>query len=170
MEPSGSKPVFRGRWVRVDEEDWPGSGTWEVVRPLDAACVLPVTPEGDVLLVRQFRAAARRRTLEIPAGILDVAGEEPIDCAARELYEETGYRHASIELLARILPSPGVSTERIHVHLARTSAGAEAEPEDGVELVRRPLAEMVATARAGALEDAKTVVALLLTAARGTPE
>jgi ADP-ribose pyrophosphatase len=169
MEPSGSKPLFRGRWVRVDEEDWPEVGTWEVVRPLDAACVLPVTADDDVLLVRQFRAGARRPILEVPAGLLDVAGEEPIDCAARELYEETGYRHASIELLARIFPSPGVSTERIHVHVARTSARAEAEPEDGVEVVRRPLAEMVAAARAGGLEDAKTVVALLLTDARGAP-
>jgi 8-oxo-dGTP pyrophosphatase MutT (NUDIX family) len=169
MEPSGSRPAFRGRWVRVDEEDWPGIGTWEVVRPLDASCVLPITPDDDVLLVRQFRAAARGRVLEVPAGLLDVAGEEPIDCAARELFEETGFRHASIELLARILPSPGVSTERIHVHVARTAARPEGEPEDGIELVRRPLAEMVAAARAGELEDGKTVVALLLADARGAP-
>lgn len=167
MEPTGSRPVFQGRWIRVDEEDWPDLGTWEVVRPPDASCVLPITPEADVLLVRQFRAAARKPILEIPAGQLDVAGEEPIDCAARELFEETGYRHTSIELMARILPSPGVTTERIHVHVATTAARPEREPEDGIELVRRPFAEMVAEARVGGLEDAKTTVALLLADARG---
>ena len=170
MEPSGSRPAFRGRWVRVDEQDWPGVGTWEIVRPLDAACGLPITPDDDVLLVRQCRAAARGPVLEIPAGLLDVADEAPIDCAARELFEETGFRHASIEPLARILPSPGVSTERIHVHVARTAARPEADPEEGIELVRRPMGEMVAAARAGELEDGKTVIALLLAAARGAPE
>jgi 8-oxo-dGTP pyrophosphatase MutT (NUDIX family) len=169
MEPSGSRPAFRGRWVRVDEEDWPGVGTWEVVRPLDAACVLPITPDDDVLLVRQFRAAARGPVLEIPAGLLDVAEEDPIDCAVRELFEETGFRHASIELLAQILPSPGVSTERIHVHVARTAARPEGDAEEGIELVRQPLAELVAAARAGELEDGKTVIALLLADARGAP-
>lgn len=168
MEPTGSRPVFRGRWIRVDEEDWPARGTWEVVRTLDASCVLPITPHGDVILVRQFRAAARRSILEIPAGLLDVSGETPIDCAARELFEETGYRHASIELMAEIFPSPGVSTERIHVHVATTSSRPEGEPEVGIELVRRPLAELVTEAHAGELEDAKTAVAVLLADARGT--
>jgi len=166
VEPAASRQVFRGRWVRVDEEDWP-AGTWEVVRPLDAACVLPITPDGDVILVRQFRAAARRPILEIPAGLLDVEGEQPIDCAARELYEETGYRHDSIELLARVLPSPGFSTERIHVHVATTKHGPEGEPEDGIEIVRRPFVEAVEETRAGRIEDAKTALALLLSASRG---
>jgi ADP-ribose pyrophosphatase len=167
MEPAGSRALFEGRWIRVDEEVWPDLGTWEVVRTLDASCVLPITPEDDVLLVRQFRAAARRPILEIPAGLLDVRGEGPIECAARELFEETGYRHTSIELMARIFPSPGVSTERIHVHVATTSSRPERAPEDGIELVRRPLADLVAEARAGRLEDAKTTVALLLADARG---
>jgi 8-oxo-dGTP pyrophosphatase MutT (NUDIX family) len=166
VEPAASRQAFRGRWVRVDEEDWP-AGTWEVVRQHDAACVLPITPDGDVILVRQFRAAARRPILEIPAGLLDVEGEEPIDCAARELYEETGYRHDSIELLARVLPSPGFSTERIHVHVATTKPRPEGEPEDGIEIVRRPFAEAVEETREGRIEDAKTALALLLSASRG---
>jgi len=110
--------------------------------------------------------AARRPILEIPAGLLDVAGEEPIDCAARELFEETGYRHTSIDLLARILPSPGFSTERIHVHFATTTVRPEGDPEEGIELVRRSFDEVVAEARGGRLEDAKTALALLLADAR----
>ncbi len=150
----------------MDEEEWPGIGTWEVIRPKDAACVLPLTPEGDVLLVRQFRAAARRPILEVPAGLLDVEGEDPMSCAARELFEETGYRPASMELLARVHPSPGLSTELIHVFLAMTGAEQDGPAETGIELVRAPFNEMVAEARDGRLDDAKTTLALLLADAR----
>ncbi len=158
--------MFRGRWVRVDEEEWPGIGAWEVVRTPDAACVLPITPDGDVLLVRQFRPPVRHVVTEIPAGLLDVEGEDAQSCAARELFEETGFRHASLEHLAGFHPSVGHSAEFVHLYLARTRSGPEGEPEEGIELVRRPFDEMVAEARAGRIEDAKTALALLLAAAR----
>lgn len=165
-EPEHSKPLFQGRWVRVDEEDWPEVGAWEVVRTADVAAVVPLTPEGDVLLVRQFRAPARRVMTEIPAGLLDVDGESAESCAARELFEETGFRHASLESLSGFYPSSGHSAEFVHLFLARTDREPEGEPEAGIELVRRPFAEIVAEARAGQLEDAKTALALLLAAAR----
>jgi ADP-ribose pyrophosphatase len=165
-EPGRSLPLYRGRWLRVDGEEWPGVGYWEIVRPLDAACVLALTPSGEALLVRQFRVAARRSFLEIPAGLLDVDGEEASACAARELREETGYEPESIEPLASVHSSPGYSTERIHIFLARTSEDPLAEPEEGIELVRRPFSELVAEARAGELEDAKTALAVLLADAR----
>jgi ADP-ribose pyrophosphatase len=165
-EPSGSRSVFRGRWILVDEEEWPGIGTWEVVRPKDAAAVLPLTPNGDVLLVRQFRAGARRPIEEIPAGLLDVEGEDPASCAARELLEETGFRHASLVPLATFHTSPGSSSELVHLFLAVTGAEPEREPEEGIELVRLPLGGAVADARAGRFDDAKTALALLLTDAR----
>jgi len=158
--------VFQGRWIRVDEEEWPGIGTWEVVRTLDAACVLPITPDGDVLLVRQFRPPVRHVVTEIPAGLLDREGEAAQTCAARELFEETGFRPASLEHLAGFHPSAGHSAEFVHLFLARTRSEPEGEPEEGIELVRRPFDEMAAEARAGQIEDAKTALALLLTAAR----
>jgi 8-oxo-dGTP pyrophosphatase MutT (NUDIX family) len=165
-EPSGSRAVFRGHWIRVDEEEWPGIGTWEVVRPKDAAAVLPLTPDGDVLLVRQFRAGARRQIEEIPAGLLDVEGEDPASCAARELFEETGFRHTSLEPLATFHTSPGSSSELVHLFVARTEAEPERAHEEGIEVVRRPLDVAVAEARAGRIDDAKTALALLLTDAR----
>jgi ADP-ribose pyrophosphatase len=165
-EPARSTPLFRGRWVRVDEEEWPGIGIWEVFIPGDAAAVLPVTLDGDVVLVRQFRAGARRPIEEIPAGLLDVEGEDPATCAGRELFEETGFRPASLEPLATIHTSPGSSSERVHLFWARTGAGPEREPEDGIEVVRRPFDGAVADARAGRIDDAKTALALLLTDAR----
>ena len=165
--PSASRELFRGRWLRVVEEEWPGAGTWEIVRPFDAVSVVPRTPDGDVLLVRQFRPAVGRAMLEIPAGLLDVDGEAPIDCAARELLEETGFRNVSIEPLGAIFPSPGAWGERIHLFDAETAPTPEAGPEDGIELVRRPFDEVVAEARAGRVDDAKTALALLLSASRG---
>jgi ADP-ribose pyrophosphatase len=168
-EPAGSRTLFQGRWIRVDEEEWAGVGAWEVVRTPDAAGVLPITPEGDALLVRQLRPPVRHIVTEIPAGLLDVEGEDAQTCAARELYEETGFRHASLEFLAGYHPSAGHSTEFVHLFLARTRPEPEGEPEEGIEVIRVPFAEMVAEARAGRLEDAKTALAVLLADARMTP-
>jgi ADP-ribose pyrophosphatase len=165
-EPIRSAPLFRGRWLRVDEDEWPGIGSWEVVRPGDAAAVLPITPEDDVLLVEQFRAGARRPIEEIPAGLLDVEGEEPASCAARELLEETGFRHTSLEPLAVVHTSPGSSSELVHLFVARTQPEPERESEEGLVVVRRPFAEALARARAGRIDDAKTALALFLTDGR----
>ena len=152
--------------MNVDEEEWPGIGSWEVVRPKDAAAVLPLTPEDDVLLVEQFRAGARRSIEEIPAGLLDLDGEDPATCAARELLEETGFRHVSLEPLAVVHTSPGSSSELVHLFVAQTRAEPEREPEEGIAIVRRRFADAVAEARAGRIADAKTALALLLADAR----
>ncbi|HET7870747.1 MAG TPA: NUDIX hydrolase [Actinomycetota bacterium] len=165
MEPRSSREAFAGRLIRVEVESWDGHD-FEVVRHPGAAAVLPVTSQGDVLLVRQFRPAIRRALTEIPAGILDVDGEDPLGCAARELFEETGYRHRSIEFLGGIYTSAGFVDEYIHLFEAWTGDEQEGSPEDGIEVLRRPLDEMVAAARAGRVRDAKTAVALLLAGAR----
>ncbi|HKZ75772.1 MAG TPA: NUDIX hydrolase, partial [Actinomycetota bacterium] len=153
------------RLIRVEVESWDGHD-YEVVRHPGAAAVLPVTPHGDVLLVRQFRPALRQVLVEIPAGLLDVNGEDPLTCAARELFEETGYRHTSLEFVGGIYTSAGFTDEYIHLFLARTEAEPVGIPETGIELLRKPFEEMVGAARAGRVRDAKTALALLLAAAR----
>ena len=165
MEPRSSREAFAGRLIRVDVESW-DDHDFEVVHHPGAAAVLPVTPEGDVLLVRQLRPAIRRTLIEIPAGVLDVDGEDPLGCAARELFEETGYRHRSLEFLGGIYTSAGFADEYIHLFEAWTDDRPEGTPEEGIEMLRRPLDEMVAAARAGRVRDAKTAVALLLAGAR----
>jgi ADP-ribose pyrophosphatase len=165
-EPIRSAPLFRGRWVRVDEDEWPGIGSWEVFRPGDAAAILPVTPEDDVLLVEQFRAGARRSIEEIPAGLLELEGEDPASCAARELLEETGFRPASLEPLAVVHTSPGSSSELVHLFMAWTQPEPEQEPEEGIVIVRRPFADALARARSGRVDDAKTALAIFLADAR----
>ena len=165
-EPTSVRRAFAGHFLSVDLEDWPGIGAYEVVRHPGAAAVLPITPGGDVILVRQFRPPARQVLTEIPAGLLDVAGEDAITCAARELFEETGYRHETIEFLGGCYPSAGSTDEYIHLFRARTADAPEGEPELGIELAREPLDRMVAAARTGRVRDAKTALALLLAAER----
>lgn len=163
-EPRDVSMVFEGVAFRVDVEDWPQTGPWEVVHHRGAAAVLPITPAGDVLLVRQFRPPVRRALTEIPAGLLDVEGEDALTCAARELVEETGFRHTAIEFLGGYYASAGFTDEYVHVFWARTEPEPTSEPEDGIELLRMPFDRMVAAARGGKVRDVKTAYALLMAA------
>ena len=167
MHPASSRDVYRGSFLSVQVETWPGpSGDQEIVRHRGAAGVLPILPTGEVLLVRQFRPAIRDTLTEIPAGILDVQGEDALTCAARELLEETGHRHETIEFLGGYFASAGFTDEYMHLFVARAVAEPQAPPEDGITLVREPFERMVGAARGGRVRDAKTALALLLAAER----
>ena len=165
-EPVSARIAYEGRYVRVDLEDWPGLEPWEIVRRHDATAVLPVTPDDRVVLVRQFRPAVRQVMTEVPAGILDVDGEDALTAAARELFEETGYRHSAIEFLGGVYPTVGSSDEYVHVFWARTEAAPAGPIEPGIELVVEPLGRMVDAARSGRVRDAKTALALLMASGR----
>lgn len=169
MEPRGTRAAFRGHALSIDIEDWPGYPPWEVVHHLGAAAVLPITPAGEVVLVRQFRPAVRQVITEIPAGLLDVEGEDALTCATRELFEETGYRHTVVEFLAGYYASVGFTDEYIHLFWAETAEHPEGEPEDGIEVLLRPLEHMIASAKNGKIRDVKTAVALLLADGRARP-
>jgi ADP-ribose pyrophosphatase len=158
--------VFDGKVVSVDLEDWGLGFDYEVVRTPGAAAVLAFTPEDEVLLVRQFRPPVRDALVEIPAGLLDVDDEDPLTCAGRELREETGFGHRAIEFLGGYYASAGLSDEYVHLFWARAEAGPTSQPEQGIEVLRRPFGEMVDAARSGRVRDAKTALALLMAAAR----
>ncbi len=168
MEPEAPREVFAGRYLRVEVRNW-GGGEWETVRRVGAAGVLPITPSGEVLLVRQYRPSIGAELTEIPAGLLDREGEDALGCAARELFEETGFRHAHIEFLGGYYSSAGFTDEYVHLFVARTEPEASGGPERGIRVVRRPLPEMVRAARAGRVRDAKTALALLMAEGRGLP-
>jgi len=161
-EPRATRTIFSGAVLTLELEDWGMSYEHEVVRHPGAAGVLPITPDGDVMLVRQFRPAVRSMLTEIPAGLLDVDGEDALTCAARELFEETGFRHGSIEFLGGYYSTAGFSDEYVHLFVARTTREPEAQPEEGITLVREPREAMVAAARAGRIRDVKTAMALLM--------
>lgn len=165
-EPRTTRTAFRGAFVQVEIEDWPELGEWEIVRRHDATAVLPVTPGDSVLLVRQFRPAVRQIVTEVPAGILDVDGEDALTAASRELFEETGYRHSAIEFLGGVYPSVGSSDEYVHLFWARTERSPSGPVEAGIELVEEPFGRMVDAARSGRVRDVKTALALLMAAGR----
>lgn len=136
----------------------------EVVRHKGAAAVVPVDADGFVTLVRQHRVVVDTVTLEIPAGKLDHAGENPLACAHRELAEETGLRAERMELLCPMITTPGFCTERVSIYLATGLRPGETHPDadEFVRAVRMPLREAVARALRGELNDGKTALGLLL--------
>jgi ADP-ribose pyrophosphatase len=165
-EPDSARTVFRGAFVGVDVERWPGMDPWEIVRIRDASAVLPVLPDDRVVLVKQFRPAVRQELTEIPAGLLDVEGEDALTTAGRELYEETGYRHTAIEFLGGYYPSAGSLGQYVHLFWARVPAEAEGPGEEGIEVTTAPFREMVTAARGGRVRDGMTALALLMAAGR----
>ena len=161
-QPRAARTAFQGVAFRVDVEDWPQTGPWDVAHHQGAAAVLPLTPDDQVVLVRQFRPPVRQVLTEIPAGLLDVEGEDALTCAGRELFEETGYRHTAIEFLGGYYASAGFTDEYVHIFWARVPERPEGPPEEGIEVVVKPFAQMLAAARGGKVRDAKTAFALLL--------
>lgn len=164
-EPAASRVAWSGHYLAVDVETWPGIGEYEVVRKHDAVGIVAVTPAGDALLVEQFRPPVRTSLVEIPAGLLDVEGEDALTCAERELFEETGHRSVETRFLGGTYLSPGFTAEYIHLFWARTTAEPEGEPEEGIKVVTMPLHRAVTAAREGKVRNAMTALGLLLTAA-----
>jgi len=161
-----STRVYDGRVValRVDEVELPSGRTAvrEIVEHRGAVAIVPRLPSGDVLLVRQYRAPAGRRLLEIPAGTIE-PGEPPEVCASRELAEEIGMRAERWQPLGAIFPSPAFLTEVVHLFLAEKLSPhpVEAEEEE-MEVVAVPFGEAVALVTRGEICDAKSVAGILL--------
>jgi len=134
-----------------------------VIHP-GAAVIIAQLPDGRYVFVRQFRKAIERELLEAVAGTL-APGEDPTACAARELREETGYRHRKLQKLGIIYPAPGYSTEILHVFYALLDPEREAVDPDEDEKLTVVLVtgerfeKMIA---AGQVEDSKTLAAWLL--------
>ena len=136
----------------------------EVARHVGASAVVPVDSDGNVWLVKQFRAPIDRVLLEIPAGKLDSKDEDRLLAAKRELEEETGLTAASWTHLTDIVTTPGFSDEKISLYLARElSPGASHPDEDEfLNVVKVPLKALVERVMRGEIADAKTVCAVMM--------
>lgn len=146
----------------------PDGSTFErdIVRHPGAVSVVPLLDDGDVVLVRQYRAAVDEMLLEIPAGKRDVPGEATEVTAQRELVEEVGFRAGRLDLLVRFRNSVGFSDEESFVYLGRDLTEAPMDrqgiEESYMEIVRVPLTATPAMIRDGSITDAKTVIGLSL--------
>lgn len=137
--------------------------SWDYIHHKGAAAVLPVMADGRVLMVRQYRNALERFTLELPAGALDKADEPGIVCAARELEEETGYRSEELEWLITVRTTVALCNEKIDIYVTRNLIPTEQRLDEnefvGIEICTvRELKEKVFS---GEIEDAKTVAAIM---------
>ena len=159
------KPIYQGRVVtlNVDTVRLPNGHTidLEVIRHPGASAVVPMKEDGTVVLIRQFRHAANGIIYEIPAGKLHPK-EDPLDCAARELEEEIGYKAGRFELLSSIFTAPGFADEVIHVYVATalTRGTQNLDQDEVLEVVEIPLREAIAKIEDGTIRDAKTIVGL----------
>lgn len=137
--------------------------TREVVEHPGAVAIVPVLPDGRILMVRQFRHPVGKILLEIPAGKLS-AGENPDECAQRELEEETGYRAGRLERKASIYTGPGFTDEVIHIYIADDLVATAANPdEDEFLLIQSYTGDQIRRmVRNGEICDAKTITGLYL--------
>jgi 8-oxo-dGDP phosphatase len=157
--------------IRVDRVRMPDGETAEreIVEHPDAVGVVAILDDGSVVMLRQYRHPVGESLLEIPAGKLDVEGEDPGEAVRRELLEETGFAADELTELVSFHNSAGWTDERTTLYLAQGLREAD-RPHDftpkaeeaHMEVVQLPLAEAVALAERGAITDAKTLLGLLL--------
>lgn len=163
----GQNYLFQNPWCafRVDEVELPDGANIEygVLESGGFAAVVPVTDDGDVVLVRQWRQPIGDFTLELPSGGVD-GGEDIRKAAERELLEETGYRAERLEHLISVHTSTGRSTELCHLfrcRAVRDIGGPRPEPTEFIEAVELTLEEAVRLVLEGGIADAVTALGLL---------
>lgn len=151
--------------VRVDTIELPGQrySKREIVEHVGGIGIVPVTEDGKIILVKQYRKAAEKFLLEIPAGMLE-PGEEPRKGAIRELEEETGYKAGKTEFLTEFYSTPGFCTEKIHLFLAGDlKPGVQNLDEtENLEVIITSLDDALKKIKLGEIIDAKTIIGITM--------
>lgn len=170
FEVRSSRTAYTGRVIalRVDEVSMPGGGSAvrEVVEHPGAVAIVAVDDRQRVVMVHQYRHPVRRRLWELPAGLLDVSGEDPRLTAGRELAEEVGLTAADWAVLVDLAASPGFTDEGVRVYLATglseaARPGPMGDEEDDLLVRRFPLDEAVRMVLAGEIVNASAIAGLL---------
>jgi ADP-ribose pyrophosphatase len=134
----------------------------EIIEHPGAAAILPILPDGRALLIAHHRPAVNQELLELPAGTLD-PDETPLECARRELAEETGYRAATLEPLVSFYSTPGICNERLPVFVATTLTPGPTNlgPSEFIRPVPMTIADALDAIHTGRIADGKTIIGLL---------
>ena len=169
-----SERVYSGRIINLDRDTvrFPdgSTGELEMIRHPGASAIVPFVsePSADdpqILIIKQYRYAAEQYLYEIPAGRLD-PGEAPLDCATRELREETGCTAARMDFLFTMYTTPGFTDEKIHVFMATGLERGETahEADEFLSIETLTLSRALALIQDGSIKDAKTALGILFTA------
>lgn len=151
--------------LRIDTvESVNGESTREIVEHSGGAVVLPLFPNKNVIMIRQFRKPIERDVLEIPAGKIE-QGESPEETAFRELHEETGYMAKNMTLLTKMYPSVGYSEELLYIYLATDLEPGETDFDENedIDTYSYHIDDLYEMVMEGKIQDAKTQVAILMT-------
>lgn len=156
---------YQGTILKIYEDTVLANGHeahWDFIHHDGAAAVLPVTDDGKILMVRQYRNALDRETLEIPAGKLDAADEPKIQCAYRELEEETGYRTEHMEYLMSVNTTVAFCDEAIDIFVARDliPSHQHLDEDEVINVEAWELKDLLELIYSGKMTDAKTVAAI----------
>jgi ADP-ribose pyrophosphatase len=155
---------FKGKRLEVVRETISWGRKKALVETIEhpgAVAILAVTPGGKVLLERQYRHSVKEYLYEIPAGTLE-AGEDPSDCAFRELLEETGFRASSLKEVGAVYPGPGYSSEVLHLFVARVreEGGQRLEEDESISISLHEPAEALRLVKKCKVFDAKSALML----------
>jgi ADP-ribose pyrophosphatase len=155
-----SERVFTGKTICVQRDKVAGR-CWDLVTHPGAVVIVPVTEQGEILLIEQWRRAAKQILLELPAGTRD-QGEDIGTCAQRELREETGYRARKWVPLGGFFSAPGFCTEYLHLFIGKDLVldPLPHDEDEAIDLCRYPLEETLKMIESGAICDAKTIAGL----------
>ncbi|MCI8534703.1 MAG: NUDIX hydrolase [Hungatella sp.] len=156
---------YQGTILKIYEDTVLANGHeahWDFIHHDGAAAVLPVTDDGKILMVRQYRNALDRQTLEIPAGKLDAPNEPKIECAFRELEEETGFKTENMEYLMSVNTTVAFCDEAIDIFVARNliPSHQHLDEDEVIDVESWELKDLLELIYKGKMTDAKTVAAI----------
>ncbi len=162
-----SEKIYEGKIlsVRIDTVELPDKkySKREIVEHPGAVAIVPITREDEIVFVKQFRKATETVLLEIPAGKLEI-NEQPVECAKRELKEETGLDAEKMEYIFDYFSSPGYTNEKIHIFIATGVIPGEATPEDDeyIDVVKININEAMDMIHNGTIKDGKTIIGIFM--------
>ncbi len=161
-----TEQIYKGSLldVRRDEVSLPNGKTSarEWIKHPGAACIIPVLPDSKIALIKQYRYPVQAEIIELPAGKLD-PGEDPEQCANRELEEEIGYSAGKLTFICNIHPAIGFASEKMWIYLAEelTATKENTDHDEFVELIPTGLEDAVQMVWAGKITDVKTIIGIL---------